>query len=426
MRQALTPVVLLLALVLAALVYASGCANRSTAPTPSTEDVASYRRPDLFGSFNPDAPDVSLVNAYLLELACFVGDKGSFEVDKTLSSWGFTRRRDFRDIQAGTYGFVASDERMILVTFGGTDFLNLRDVLSDVDALEPVHDERYCPTPEARVHRGFRDSLNPVIDGVMEEVRRQARAPARTTGRAAGSASAAVTGESATTAPSTATGASSTTAPTARATDRAAARRTSRDSRGATPPREPSQGEASPGEASEGATPPRRKLFVAGHSRGGAFAVLAAAAFARSRARSGDMPELAGVYTFGQPRVGNAAFVREQERARVPLVRVVNRDDPVPNIPPPSPRAGLMGGYEHFGTVVHLRADGRVARESEAGLASRYRDVRAAAAAVDNHYQPAYQRALFAALSDPGLVEEPAWRAALPAGVAGALPKPAQ
>ena len=374
----------------------AGCGQRAAPAPPSSSDAA-YRQQGLFSSFDPHARDVSLVNAYLLELACFVGDKGSFEVDKTLSAWGFTRRRDFRDIQTSTYGFVASDERMILVTFGGTDFLNLRDVLSDVDALEPVHDDRYCATPEARVHRGFRDSLNSVIDGVMDEVRRQARVRG---------------GRVATSAPVSVPTSAPTSAPMTRATDRAAARRAANDGSGATPPRATQSG--------------GKKLFIAGHSRGGAFAVLAAAAFVKELSQSGGGPELAGVYTFGQPRVGNAAFVREQERAGVRLVRVVNRDDPVPNIPPASPRADWVSGYEHFGTVVHLRADGKVARESEAGLLSRYRDVRAAAAAIDHHYQPAYQGALFAALSDPGLIEEPSWRAALPAGVAGALPPPAK
>ena len=54
---------------------------------------------------------------------------------------------DFRDVRTSTYGYVASNDRMVLVTFGGTDFLNVRDLLSDVDALQLVYDARYCVTP---------------------------------------------------------------------------------------------------------------------------------------------------------------------------------------------------------------------------------------------------------------------------------------
>src|SRR6185436_17107157 len=128
----------------------------------------------------------------------------------------------------------------------------------------------------ARVHRGFRDSLNSVIDGVIDEVRRQSAA-----------------------------------APTAAPTTNAA----TLDSRGA--------------------TSPRKALFIAGHSRGGAFAVLAAAAMSREV----DLPPLAGVYTFGQPRVGNAAFARQLDAGArpIPLFRFVNRDDAVPNVPPEAP-----------------------------------------------------------------------------------------
>jgi triacylglycerol lipase len=374
--------------------FAAGCAPRQAAPAPGSADASSYRRKDLFAAFDPDARDVSLVNAYLLELACFVGDKGTFELDKTLGTWGFDRRRDFRDIQTSTYGYVASNDRMVLVTFGGTDVMNARDLLSDVDALELVYDGRYCDAPDARVHRGFRDSLNSVIDGVIEEVRRQSQTSA---------------------APAPAPASAPATAPTTS---------TSGDSRGA--------------------TPPRKRIWVAGHSRGGAFAVLASAALARER----DLPEIAGVYTFGQPRVGNGPFMRtfgagagagEGEAAgvaggAVPLFRFVNRDDPIPAMPPEAPvgssRLGISLDYLHGGTLVLLRADGHVARGSTAderrslGLRD-VADPRATGASVANHYQPAYQAALYAALSDPGRIDVPTWRSVPARSVIESLPKPA-
>jgi triacylglycerol lipase len=336
-----------------------GCQHRGATAPPPAEDW--YRTENLFASFDAEARDLSLVNAYLLELACYVGDRGTFEVDRTLGAWGFTQRRDFRDIRTSTYGYVASNDRMVLVTFGGTDFLNVRDLLSDVDALQLVRDDRYGATPEARVHRGFRDSLNSVIDGVIEEVRRQDASP-------------------------------------------------------------PNSGAA---------TRPRRKLYVAGHSRGGAFAVLASAAFARG---SG-LPEVGGVYTFGQPRVGNGPFVDGIASLRVPLFRFVNRDDPIPTVPP----AGLVPqqlamerlgerlserlGYQHGGVEVRIQSDGRLVRSSGSDAAG-LPDPRAATSSIGSHYQPGYFAAIYAALSNPQLVSEPAWRAGAAADRVSALPRP--
>ncbi len=269
-------------LLLLVLLCVTGCAHRQPPPEHS-EDW--YRTQNLFGSFDVDATGLSLPNAYLLELACYIGDRGTFEVDRTLATWGFDQRRDFRDLRTSTYGYVASNDRMVLVTFGGTDFMNVRDLLSDADALQLVHDSRYGAAPDARVHRGFHDSLNSVIDGVIEEVRRQARPAASSTAP--------------TSAPAT------TAAPTGAAK-----------------------------QASRPASRSRSKmLFVAGHSRGGAFAVLAAAALARAAQQADDLPAIGGVYTFGQPRVGNGPFVEEVEALRVPLYRFIHGDDPIPAVP---------------------------------------------------------------------------------------------
>ncbi|HZN68477.1 MAG TPA: lipase family protein [Tepidisphaeraceae bacterium] len=326
--------------------FAAGCPHRQPA-APANEDW--YLKNNLFAALDADARDLSMVNGYLLELACYVGDRGTFEVEKVLSTWGFDQKRDFRDLRTSTYGFVASNNQVTLVTFGGTDIYNLRDILSDADALELVHDDRYCPTPEARVHRGFRDSLNSVIDGVMGEVKRQATA----------------------------------------------------------------------GDA-------RRRVWVAGHSRGGAFAQLAAAAMAKQGV------DVAGVYTFGQPRVGNGAFnslFSGDGGGDVPLFRFVNGDDPVPQVPPEAPSGGTLSAvgraglsYTHGGVAVHLRPDGTVVK----GAPSRsLADVRAAG--INSHYQPAYHTAIYAALTDPSKVREPAWRqGSTDATLIQALPRPAR
>ncbi|WP_373500097.1 hypothetical protein [Desulfococcus sp.] len=67
--------------------------------------------------------------------------------------------------------------------------------------------------------------------------------------------------------------------------------------------------------------PPDFPLFYTGHSLGGAMATLAAS-----------LRPPSGLYTFGSPRVGDAAFV--QSLREVPIFRVVNNRDLVTLLPP--------------------------------------------------------------------------------------------
>jgi hypothetical protein len=81
------------------------------------------------------------------------------------------------------------------------------------------------------------------------------------------------------------------------------------------------------------------RLFVTGHSLGGALAVLAAF---RLRGEAGINAE--AVYTFGLPRVGGAKFGAIYE----PILgfrtfRLVNGNDPVPSVPP------SLLGFRHVG-----------------------------------------------------------------------------
>jgi triacylglycerol lipase len=83
------------------------------------------------------------------------------------------------------------------------------------------------------------------------------------------------------------------------------------------------------------------RLWVTGHSLGGALAKLwALRAAGRGHA-------VAGVYTFGQPRVGDAAFAAHynsllQDRS----FRIVHADDVVPRLP------WVLGRYRHAGHEV--------------------------------------------------------------------------
>ena len=326
----------------------AGCnaASRPTAP-PQRQDDQWLRRENLFDAFQPDASQVSLVNAYLLELACSIGDSSTFDLERTLRTWGFSTVRDFRDPTTSTYGYVASNDRMVLVTFGGTDFLNLRDLISDADALQLVYDEQFCLAPDARVHRGFRDGASTVVRGVMNVVERMSR------------------GE----------------------------------------------------EGGEGAGGPAKPVWVAGHSRGGALAMLAAAAFARAREQDPAFPPLAGVYTYGQPRVGNGVFAETLDARQVPIVRFVNGDDPIPRVPPESP--ARRQGYQHAGTLALLTLDGRLQRDPQ--LSDRI----AINAGLGAHYQDAYQRAIYRVMTNPAGIEDAGWGLAAPSmEEMGRLPPP--
>lgn len=89
-----------------------------------------------------------------------------------------------------------------------------------------------------------------------------------------------------------------------------------------------------------------RPVFVTGHSLGGALAILAALELNRQKFT------VAQVYTFGQPRVGNAAFKRLYEWSLgTSTFRVVYQEDIVPRLPHLPSWRDL---YRHVGTEIFL------------------------------------------------------------------------
>ncbi|MFT3805517.1 lipase family protein [Arenimonas sp.] len=70
-----------------------------------------------------------------------------------------------------------------------------------------------------------------------------------------------------------------------------------------------------------------RRWWIAGHSLGGALALLAA-----SRLREEAEQRIAAVLSFGQPKVGDATFVSRLEE--LPVYRIVHGCDVVPTLPP--------------------------------------------------------------------------------------------
>jgi hypothetical protein len=108
--------------------------------------------------------------------------------------------------------------------------------------------------------------------------------------------------------------------------------------------------------ASDGGHSPLENLYITGHSLGAAMAVIAAA-----RIFSSDyldwQPLVRGVYTFGQPSVGDGTFARHFE-SLFNLYRHVYRYDVVPRLPPAD-----VGDFPHFGTEFY--SDGPLGWEAK-------------------------------------------------------------
>jgi len=82
-------------------------------------------------------------------------------------------------------------------------------------------------------------------------------------------------------------------------------------------------------------------LYLTGHSLGGSLAALAAAHLAYSANLT-----VRGVYTFGEARVGNDAFVKFYNQGTHVSWRLTHYKDPVPHLPP------KMLGFAHIATEV--------------------------------------------------------------------------
>ncbi len=96
-------------------------------------------------------------------------------------------------------------------------------------------------------------------------------------------------------------------------------------------------------------TPRGSRLFIAGHSLGGALATIALPDIG---ARTGR--KAAALYTYGSPRIGDNAFVTAfNDRYCEKSFRIINTSDLVELIPPPAPIAGSLGGFfSHVETPV--------------------------------------------------------------------------
>ena len=97
-----------------------------------------------------------------------------------------------------------------------------------------------------------------------------------------------------------------------------------------------------------------KKVWICGHSLGGAMAVLVAV----------DLKPTGGLYTFGQPRVGNAQFLKNID---FEYKRYVNNNDVVPSVPP------TVGGlwFKHNGHLRYINTYGNIRKST---LWQRFKD----------------------------------------------------
>lgn len=106
-------------------------------------------------------------------------------------------------------------------------------------------------------------------------------------------------------------------------------------------------------------------LFITGHSLGAAMATLAAARLFTDSRYSDVRRLLRGVYTFGQPMVGDAAFAaRAEELFGDRYFRFVYANDIVPRLPPLS-----TGHFVHFGRAYRSTGEGWTYESRVAGQA---------------------------------------------------------
>jgi len=114
---------------------------------------------------------------------------------------------------------------------------------------------------------------------------------------------------------------------------------------------------------------PLEALYLAGHSLGGAMAVLFALRLVGSEDGRGLDGQLRAIYTFGQPLTTGGPLPERALAVGRRLFRHVHARDVVPSLPP-----AAWGALEHFGQEFHY-TNGHWRRRDPAAQLSNFRDV---------------------------------------------------
>ncbi len=215
----------------------------------------------------------------------------------------------------GTQCFVARSDRHIIVCFRGTESDQRRDILSDVLCFQTK-----CEGSNARIHFGFADALRFVwekIDG----------------------------------------------SPTEQSTLRQLLEKKELDKKELDNKDLHKKEKESVTLRDKGQT-----VWITGHSLGGALATLAADQLIREKILESD--DIGGVFTFGQPRVGDGQFSNEY-RLHDRHFRFVNNNDVVTRVPPQN----MMLIFSVLGGLVGLGGKKSDTSEPERQWKLIYRDV---------------------------------------------------
>lgn len=111
-----------------------------------------------YSEFDPQTKQLSLVNAYWCARAALLVYQPKTVILRDLkSTWGMIRSVYIDNKEVDTQGFVACDDRMIILAFQGTQ--TLEDWQTDANV-------RKVTGPFGRVHRGFKQALDAVWDDI--------------------------------------------------------------------------------------------------------------------------------------------------------------------------------------------------------------------------------------------------------------------
>ncbi len=248
--------------------------------------------------FEPNAKGFSAANmAYLAHCAqaIYKPDSECKAALANIDSEIVKDMRFFNSVKTGTEGFIAGDQKKIIIAFRGTS--DRKDWLTDAATIQKSWSSILNI---GKVHSGFFGSLNSVWSVIIEHLQEL-------------------------------------------------------------------QTEEQP-------------VWITGHSLGGALAALAYATLRLQEPKY----ELAGAYTFGQPRIGDGVMCKAFDAdSKHRFFRVVNNNDIVPRVPSKAIRRGLnlvtlaaktinkindininINPYEHMGTQLYFDANGKLIHDA--------------------------------------------------------------